>query len=209
MRKYYVPILAIIIAVIIPIIFYSDLPEQMAVHWSFDGETDRYMSKQFAAFILPAMMILITLLMALMPKIDPKSSNYSKFSKSYNLVKNVLIIFFLMIQILIIAYNVGYSIHVNIVFPLFVSGLLIILGSVMPRFKHNYFIGIRTPWALHDEENWNKTQRFGGRVFVIIGLLIIPITFLTGTLRLTLFVGIPLAGVILISAYSYSISKKK
>ncbi|HAF86254.1 MAG TPA: hypothetical protein DCG32_07825 [Sphaerochaeta sp.] len=40
----------------------------------------------------------------------------------------------------------------------------------MPKCKHNYTVGIRIPWTLASEENWNRTHRFAGPV--IYSLLI-------------------------------------
>lgn len=40
----------------------------------------------------------------------------------------------------------------------------------MPRVKRNYTLGIKTPWALADPENWRRTQRFGGACFMVLGV---------------------------------------
>jgi uncharacterized membrane protein len=49
--------------------------------------------------------------------------------------------------------------------------LFYIAGVMMSRAKRNYFIGIRTPWTLNNEEVWNKTHRLGGLLFKILVLL--------------------------------------
>ena len=48
----------------------------------------------------------------------------------------------------------------------------------MYNVKPNYFVGIRLPWTLENEDNWRKTHHLGGKIWVIGGLLII----LTGIL---------------------------
>jgi uncharacterized membrane protein len=40
--------------------------------------------------------------------------------------------------------------------------LFIVLGNLMPRFRSNFFFGIRTPWTLSSEQMWMKTHRLGG-----------------------------------------------
>ncbi len=50
--------------------------------------------------------------------------------------------------------------------------LLIVIGNLLPRARPNWFVGIRTPWTLSSDRVWEKTHRFGGRVFVAGGLLI-------------------------------------
>ena len=52
-----------------------------------------------------------------------------------------------------------------------VVGLLFIgVGSYLPRVKQNYTLGIKTPRALADPENWRRTQRFGGACFMVLGI---------------------------------------
>ena len=58
--------------------------------------------------------------------------------------------------------------------------LFIILGNFMPQIKQNYTFGCRTPWALNDEHNWQRTQRMGGYTFVIMGISLLVIAFLGG-----------------------------
>ena len=44
------------------------------------------------------------------------------------------------------------------------------VGNYLPRVKQNYTLGIKTPWALADPENWRRTQRFGGACFMVLGV---------------------------------------
>ena len=77
----------------------------------------------------------------------------------------------------------------------------------MPRIKQNYTFGCRTPWALNDEHNWERTQRMGGIVFVIMGIALLVAalfsTLLGETLTLILLVGSILGGILWIFVYSY------
>lgn len=52
------------------------------------------------------------------------------------------------------------------------TGLLfVIVGNYLPKVKPNRTIGIRVVWTLQDEENWNATHRFSGKIWVAAGLL--------------------------------------
>ena len=42
--------------------------------------------------------------------------------------------------------------------------------------------GCRTPWALNDEHNWQRTQRMGGYTFVVMGIVLLVLAFLGGLL---------------------------
>ena len=77
---------------------------------------------------------------------------------------------------LYLALNLGKAIE-----PFIFGGigvLFILIGNYLGKIRQNYFIGIKTPWTLNNEEVWNKTQRVGGWSFVISGLIIFAEVFL-------------------------------
>lgn len=51
------------------------------------------------------------------------------------------------------------------------------------RWRQNYTVGVRLPWTLNDTENWNKTNRLAGWLFVLVGFLWIMAVF-TGEILL-------------------------
>lgn len=59
---------------------------------------------------------------------------------------------------------------VNVLISGAVGLLFIGVGNYLPRVKQNYTLGIKTPWALADPENWRRTQRFGGACFMVLGV---------------------------------------
>ena len=56
------------------------------------------------------------------------------------------------------------------------------LGNYMPKLKQNYTIGIKVPWTLNSEENWNMTHRMAGKVYVVAGVISIIIALLNNVL---------------------------
>ena len=42
---------------------------------------------------------------------------------------------------------------------------------MMPKFKSNFFIGIKTVWTISSTNVWNKTHRLGGLLFFWCGVL--------------------------------------
>ncbi len=52
-----------------------------------------------------------------------------------------------------------------------VTGLsLIVLGNLLPKAEPNAIFGIRTRWSMENRENWRRTSRIGGWIFVFCGL---------------------------------------
>ncbi|WP_446663211.1 SdpI family protein [Geobacillus sp. CCR] len=170
------------------------LPDQVAIHWNASGEADGFSSKWFGALLLPVLMTVFTFLMAVLPKLDPKRENYARFQTSYRMVNAALSCFFLALHAVTLAYNLGFSIDVGAVMPLGIGGLFLVIGNYMPKIKHNYFIGIRTPWTLASETVWHKTHRLGGKVFTAMGILSMLTAFWRGEMRAVLFLVIIVVG---------------
>ena len=60
----------------------------------------------------------------------------------------------------------GGSVRVEMLMPILLGVVFIAIGNYMPKCKQNYTIGIKIPWTLASEENWNKTHRLAGWVWV-------------------------------------------
>ena len=209
------------LALLISLIAYPFLPEQIPIHFDFNGYPNDYSGK-FFVFVIPVLMAVLLILADFLPNADPKSANYAKFPKAYQLLHIMVETVLLVSHILIVAYpllhlngslwgvtfvsgnfNIGY-----IIGPL-VGIMLIIIGNYMPKFKQSYFCGIKTPWALADEENWYKTHRFGGKLWVLGGALMVIIPFLPESIGMILvFTDIPIL-VVIPYLYSYLIYRKK
>jgi uncharacterized membrane protein len=83
------------------------------------------------------------------------------------------------------------------------------MGNYLPKCKQNRTIGIKLPWTLADEENWNATHRAGGKMMVVAGLLILLCIFLPTDISLIATLILTLALVIVISVYSYLYHRKQ
>src|SRR5699024_1113102 len=82
------------------------------------------------------------------------------------------------IQLLTIAYVFGYEINIARVMPFIMGVMFIFLGNIMPKFKHNYFVGIKTSWTLASEKDWYLTHSFTGVIWVNGGIIIMFSEFL-------------------------------
>ena len=119
-------------------------------------------------------------------KVDPKHQNFEKFGKVWNLFVVLFTVMMAMFSWLSELAVFGKLPDNSSLIGILVCGgigvLFIILGNFMPQIKQNYTFGCRTPWALNDEHNWQRTQRMGGYTFVIMGISLLVIAFLGGLL---------------------------
>ena len=166
-----ISLLIIMISFIIGISFYSLLPDKVASHWNARGEVDGYMSKFGGLFLMPIISLVLLLLFIIIPKIDPLKHNIEKFRKYFDGFIVLMMLFLFYLYILTILWNIGVRFNfVHLLVPIF-SIFFYYCGILIQKAQRNWFIGIRTPWTLSNEEVWNKTHKIGGKLFKIAGII--------------------------------------
>src|SRR5205814_8854834 len=152
---------------------YSKLPERLPIHWRLDGEVNRYGSRADGAFLLPAMMIVVWLLLRFLPRIDPRRANYAKFSDTYDLLVNSLVTLFAVMHVALLGTALGWPISMERLAPALVGLQFLVLGNVLPRARPNWWFGIRTPWTLSNDRVWLRTHRVGGYLLAGAGVALL------------------------------------
>lgn len=157
---------------------------------------------------MPLLSIGMVFFFKYIPNLDPKKNKYKLFEKEWNAVQISILSFLTYMHFLTIyfAYNQNDSF-----LKLFFLGFgifFILLGNYMSKIRQNYFVGVRTPWALNDEDNWNKTQRYASWCFVITGIIVLIEAFVLWLPAVIIFSSIFLAA-ILPTVYSFLLFKKK
>ncbi|MCR4280405.1 MAG: SdpI family protein [Candidatus Komeilibacteria bacterium] len=208
LKKEWLPWALIIVSWLASFYFYANFPDQVATHWNFAGEPDNYSGAGFAAFFFPGLITLIYIMFLYLPKLDPKKDNYAGFATTYNIIKNLLIAFMVLLYFFTGLNGVGYDIAINIVVPPAIGLFFIIIGNFMGKIKSNWFMGIRTPWALSNETVWNKTQRFGGKMFVLAGIILLLTPWIAEDMFMNLFIPTLLIVVLAPIVYSYIVYKQ-
>lgn len=87
--------------------------------------------------------------------------------------------------------------------------LFLIIGNYLPKCKMNATIGIKIPWTYSSEENWNRTHRFGGKVWVVCGLLMMCTMFMPANICTIVMVSLFAAMILLPTVYSYLFYKQE
>lgn len=177
MRKW-LPVVLIAGAIAFSLAIYGQLPEPMATHWNARGEPDGYSSRAFGAFLLPATMLAMWGVLRAIPVIDPRRSNIEKFRDTYETMVVAIVLMLAIIHVTVLGNALGWPIPVARVTPLVIGAFFVLLGNLLPRFRSNFFMGIRTPWTLSSEVVWTKTHRVGGYLMVAAGVLIMAAAFL-------------------------------
>ena len=194
-------ILAMWLLALLPLVlvavFYSRLPDQVPMHWGFDGEINRYGSKN-ELWLTGALGPLFALLFQFLPRLDPKRRNYEKFQTYYEAFSLVLVAFIAVMMgvALLESFRPG-TLSMGRVVSALVGLLFLFVGNLMGKVKPNFFMGIRNPWTISNPDVWNRAHRLGGGLFFLTGLVTVvsaillpePVTFavlMAGTLLTTL-----------------------
>ena len=146
------------------------LPERVVTTWGLNGAVTGTGTRLALVWPVGLELLLCALLLAA-PYLDPKRENYRKFGRRYNGLCVAMMLFLSVINAAVIWENLRPgSIPVGRVVTGLLGLLFLWLGNIMPTFRHNYFVGVRTPWTLSDPAVWDRANRLGGRLFFLCGL---------------------------------------
>jgi len=168
------------ILTIIPFIYlamvWKNLPVQVPTHFDLAGNPNDWSEKTSLPYIIGSMGIGSYLLMLFIPYFDPKKKIDQMGEKYYSLRLMMTLFMSALSFYLLYVSNKG-VINPNLLIAL-IGAFYVVLGNYLQTVKPNYFIGIRTPWTLENEETWRKTHRLGGKLWLIGGLITVLIAFI-------------------------------
>lgn len=164
-----------LLPMVLAAVIYDQLPNQVAIHFDSAGNPDNYAPKALAAFGLPGLLAIINLYTNFRINTEPKVKRTAPFflflSKWLCSIMSVI-----MVPITLFM-AIGKDIPIGVISVALAGVLIIITGNYMPKCKRNYSVGIKLPWTLNSEENWNHTHRFAGFVWTIGGLVMVVNSF--------------------------------
>lgn len=202
----------ILVIVLVPFIYlaylWEDFPKIVPTHWNWKGEIDDWGNKStliLITFLLPG---LTYILFTVIPLIDPKKKIQDMGNKYHNL-KFLIVLFMSGLAIFIIYSAKNQSLTNPSILLLAIGLLYMLLGNYMKTIKANYFIGIRTPWTLENENVWKSTHKLAGKLWFFGGLVIVISSLTTSKgFNSMLFITITILITLIPFVYSYLEFKK-
>jgi uncharacterized membrane protein len=199
----------IVAAVALSLALYPRLPARVPTHWNLAGQIDNDAPKAIGAFIAPAIMLVMAGIFAVLPAISPAGFDIERKSRAYRAILLAILLFLLAIHVQVLLAALNVSRPIDTVVPLITGALFVVLGNYLPKMRRNFFIGIRTPWTLADEDVWFRTHRFAGPIFVACGVLLMAVgPFLRGAATEYFLIAVAAVASLASVIYSYAIYRR-
>ncbi len=165
-----------LLPILIGVILWNRLPDTMAIHFGANNTADGFSGKPFAVIGLPLILLAVEWIAAIVTSHDPKKQNISP--KMFTFMLWIAPVISLIGAAAMYTYGLGTPVDVMLVSGLVLGLLFIVIGNYMPKSRQNYTVGIKLPWTLANEENWNRTHRLAGFVWVACGIVMLVLTLI-------------------------------
>ncbi len=206
-KKLILTSIIILLPIVIGLILWNKLPDKIPTHWNAAGEVDGWSSKAFAVFGLPGFLLAVHWICLLGANADPKKQNID--GKVLSIVFWVCPVISVLGAVLMYGTALGMQFAVEKIIPSLVGITFIIIGNYLPKCKQSYTMGIKLPWTLNDEDNWNRTHRLGGKLWVVCGFVLIVSMLLPSKFLMATFLVIISVAVLVPTVYSYLLFREK
>lgn len=169
--------------IIVTLVLLPFMPDKMPLHAGLSGEIDSMASK-YTTIILSVIVILMGLLFKYIIKREAKKDTEVENAITRNekpLITNGITTLILLNVVSFVFIYKGFvlassnnnlpDVNITQITNIILAVILIIMGNILPKTKMNSFIGVRTPWSRANEESWAISQRIGGKIFVVVGII--------------------------------------
>jgi uncharacterized membrane protein len=176
---------------------------QVPMHWDAAGQVDGYGSALVAFLITPLITVGIVALFAVIPRVEPRAGHLARSGHAYETLAVSIVVLMGGLQLILVLAGVGHPIDVALLMGGGVGVLFIVMGNVLGTVRSNFMVGIRTPWTLTSELSWAKTHRLVGRLFVLLGAILVVLS-VAGAPQAVFAVMLGGIGIILAVSLGYS-----
>jgi uncharacterized membrane protein len=184
---------------------------RLPTHWGISGRPDRFSDKWPALFSPAAMTALVSLFFWFLPVIEPRTKNLSRSTGLYLWTWVALLVLSAAIQLTILSIALHWNLRVEHIMTAAMGVVFVLIGNQLGKSRSMFMVGFRTPWTLASEEVWIGTNRLGGKLMVLGGVVVFACSFLplpSGLLAglfggvLAVMVGVP-------AVYSYLLWRRE
>lgn len=211
-KKYKWTLIFSSIVILLPILlgFFggSLLPEDIAIHWGFNGQADGFASANIF-FILPPVMLAIHWICIILTTVLDKKNAQNQSKKLMNIVFWLIPAISLAACGMIFTAALGFEDNAHVILYVLLAIMFIVIGNYMPKARRSVTTGIKIKWTMANDENWQATHRLAGKCYVVAGLLCLAAIPLPMVIGLIVMLATILIASIIPAIYSYYFYKKQ
>lgn len=183
---------------------------ELPIHWDAAGEADRFAPAMVALLMPAGISLLLAVTFSAVPRLEPLQD---RLEASAPLLRSVWIGMMLLmayVQVMIAAPGLGWNLGPDLLL-VGLGALMVMIGDSLPKSRPNFFVGIRTPWAIGDTDNWIATHRLGGKITMAAGCILMLAAFapLSPGLRAASVMTVVGAAVLVPIIYSWRLWNKR
>jgi uncharacterized membrane protein len=183
---------------------YSRLPERFPIHFDLHGNVDGFASRPVGAFLMPVVALATWAFVRSVPRFLTGEARVRALSSPLPLVSALVSFLFAGVHFVMLDVALSGSARAGALLGLVLALFSVGIGLVLPKLRRNGYAGIRTPYSLASDENWQKTHRLGGLLFVIAGVVgLVAVPFGSTSVAVGALIAASLASAI----YSFTLGK--
>lgn len=173
------------------------------IHWGIDGRPNGYAPKEVGLLLLPVLTAGLAALLAILPRFEPRAANLARSAGAYVQVCVGVVAVLALVHLATVLAAVGRPLDITAIVGISVGGLFVVVGNVLGKVRSNFVFGVRTPWTLASDLAWNRTHRLVGRLFVVLGLSVLAVGLVGGSIALF---AVLMGGLVVVLAVAFGYS---
>ncbi len=138
-----------------------------------------------------------------------KDNKNNQNKKIITMVLSIIPITSILVNTIFWSVMFDYNVNMFSVMMIMLGLMFVFIGNYLPKCKPNRTIGIKIKWTLLNEENWNATHRFSGKLWFIGGLIFIISAFFPQNIQLISLIALIFVLTVPTYVYSYRYYKKQ
>ncbi|MCI8273752.1 MAG: DUF1648 domain-containing protein [Bacilli bacterium] len=174
MKVLIISVIVCLLPMVLGIILYDKLPEQMPIHFTINNQPDNYAPKNFALFGIPTIMAIVQALCCIFTQKNMKLEE--KKPKIIKILQWIIPVITVLVYVIMIEVPLGSTVYVGKSVCLIIGTLFIILGNYIPKMSYDIGINVFHPMP-KSEKTFRKITRLMGYFFILIGIILLILIF--------------------------------
>lgn len=170
-RTLLLTVLLCLLPIILGIVLYNKLPDQMPIHYTLNDLPNSYASKSFALFGIPIIMAIVQAICLLFTMKIYKLKNDEK-PRIIKIMEWFIPIITVLLYIIIIEVPLGSTVYVGKSVCLILGISFIIIGNYIPKMSFSVGKSFFHPMP-KSEKSFRKLTKLMGYSFIIIGIILL------------------------------------